>query len=190
MTARNKTIVGSILKSPSVMVAVLLVCLNLGLILWGTLVLSPEINLLEGDIRRQTKALENRSLPENADGPKEAAYARRARVLQEFHSTIPNQNELPALIEELFSYAAKLNISIEQVNYQPHVLERHGLLQYDLNFQLEGSYDQIKHMIFLLENSPRIIAINKLRFHSRTAGSGKVVLGLDLETYFGREVPL
>ncbi|ABA87396.1 type II secretion system protein PulO, putative [Syntrophotalea carbinolica DSM 2380] len=189
MTARNKIIIGYILKCPSVLGVVLLVCLNFGLTLWGTLVLSPEIDLLEADICRQTKVLETRSLPESADGSKEAAYARNARDLRAFHSAIPDQTELPALIEELFSYAAKLNISIERVTYHPYVLEGHGLLQYDLNFQLEGSYDQIKHMIFLLENSHRIIAINKLGFHRRAAGSGNVVLGLDLETYFGREVP-
>jgi hypothetical protein len=62
-------------------------------------------------------------------------------------------------------------------------------VQYGLNFQLEGSYDQIKHMIFLLENSPRTIAINKVQFQRRTAQSGRVVLGLDLETWFRGEAP-
>lgn len=190
MIAGNKTIVGSILKSPSILAALLLVCLNLGLILWQTLVLSPDIDLLKADILRQTKAIENRSQPEGVYGLKEEAYVRRAEILQRFYSTVPGQIELPAMIEELFSYAAKVGLSIERVNYHPRVLPEHGLLQYSLNFQLEGSYDQIKHMIFLLENSPRTIAINQLQIKRRTvASSGNVVLGLDMETYFDREVP-
>jgi Tfp pilus assembly protein PilO len=189
MTPGNRYLVGHILKSPAVLSAVVLICLSTGLTLWGALVLSPGTEQLQADILRQEQSLENRDHSANDDGSKEATYARNEKVLREFLTGTADHGELPALIEELFDYAAKLNLTIERVNYQPKQLAEHRLVQYGLNFQLEGSYDQIKHMIFLLENSPRTIAINKVQFQRRTAQSGRVVLGLDLETWFRGEAP-
>jgi Tfp pilus assembly protein PilO len=189
MIAGNTYIVRHILKSPAVLSAVVLICLNLGLTLWGTLVLAPDTEHLQTAINRQEKALENRNDPETSNVSKEIACARDEKVLREFFAGMPAHADLPALIEELFDYADKLDLTIARVNYQPKQLAEQRLVQYGLDFQLEGSYDQIKHMIFLLENSPRTIAINKVQFQRRTTQAGKVVLGLDLETWFRGEAP-
>jgi len=189
MSAGNRSLVGTILKSRAVLAAALLAGLNLSLFLWGALVLSPAIEGLRTDILQREKALEGKSQPANNDGSKEATYAKNEILLREFFTAIPDHAGMPILIEELFDYAAKLNLAIDRINYLPKELPEHRLVQYGLNFQVEGSYDQIKHLIFLLENSPRIIAINKVQFQRRATGPGKVVLGLDLETWFGGETP-
>lgn len=187
MTTGITFMVRHCLKSPAVLSAVVLIGLNLGLTLWGTLVLAPDTARLKTKISRQEKALENRNNPKISNDSKEIAYARDEKVLREFLAGMPAHAELPALIEELFDYAARLDLTIARVNYQPKQLTEQRLVQYGLDFQLEGSYDQIKHMIFLLENSPRTIAINKVQFQRRTAQAGNVVLGLDLETWFQGE---
>jgi Tfp pilus assembly protein PilO len=186
MTAGNAR---HILKNPAVLAAVVLICLNIGLTLWGTLVQTPATKKLTTEIARQKKALENRNNPQNDHGSKELAFARNEKMLSEFFAAIPDHDELPALIEELFAYAAKLDLTIDRITYHPKQLAEHNIVQYGLSFQLEGSYDQIKHMIFLLENSSRTIAINKVQFQRRTTPVGRVVLGIDLETWFGGEVP-
>jgi Tfp pilus assembly protein PilO len=189
MTAGNLTFARHILKSPAVLAAALLLCLNLSLSLWGMPGLAPETEPLEKEIARLQNALENRDNRGMIQGSKEKAYVDNEKVLKDFFAGIPDHTELPALIEELFTYARDLGLSIERINYQPKKLEERDMVRYGLNFQVEGNYDQIKHMIFLLENSPRIIALKKLQFQRRSSQSRKVVLGMDLETYFGPESP-
>jgi Tfp pilus assembly protein PilO len=189
MNVEKKLFAIRVLKSPVILSAMALLCLNLGLTIWGTLVLAPETERLHAEIARQNKALEKGNRFRNDDGSKEMNYARNEKMLQEYFAGIPDHAGLPGLIEELFDYAARLDLTIDSINYRPSQLAEHPLVQYGLTFQLEGSYDQIKHMIFLLENSPRTLAINKVQFHRRTGETDRVVLGLDLETYFQREAP-
>lgn len=189
MAAGNRILVETLLKSRIVLAAALLAGLNLGLILWGVLVLSPAIEELRTDILQREKAQESKRQPENNEGSREAAYAQNEKHLREFFTAIPDHAGMPLLMEELFDYAANLDLTIDRINYLPKKLPERRLVQYGLTFQVEGSYDQIKHLIFLLENSPRIIAINKVQFQRRATGPGKVVLGLDLETWFGGETP-
>lgn len=189
MTARNLTYARHILKSPAVLAAALMLCLNLSLSLWGMLGMAPHTQHLENEIVRLKNALEKGGDRGTNQGAKEKAYAENEKILREFFAGIPDHTELPALIEELFTYSEALGLSIEKINYQPKKLAERDMVRYGLNFQVEGDYDQIKHMIFLLENSPRIIALNKLQFQRRSTESRKVVLGMDLDTYFGPESP-
>lgn len=151
--------------------------------------LEPETRRLESNISRMENLFENKGTQTFKESSKEMTYVRNQKVLRKFFAPVPYFNALPDLIKELFDYAKKLGLTIEQVNYHPKNLTELHMVLYGLSFQLEGSYDQIKHMVFLLENSPRIIAINKVQFQRRSTQSKKVVLGLDLETYFKREEP-
>jgi Tfp pilus assembly protein PilO len=181
--------IGHVLKNPAVLCATLLLCLNLALSLWGSLALAPQTRRLTAELARQKSLLAKRSDRHEHDDSKEALYQRNDQALQEFFAGFPPHAELPALIEELFSYANELGLAIDAITYRPKNLAKHQLVQYALSFQLEGTYDQIKHMIFFLENSPRIMALNSLQFHQRGAQSRGVVLGLNLETYFDGEKP-
>jgi len=186
--ARQQTLL-HVLKSPAVFWATLLLCLNIGLTILGIMKLSPETLQLNAELARRKSQFAGRSRHhENAVLP-ETLYLRNKKDLQESFSHIPKHAELPDLIEELFTYAGKLRLTIESISYQPKKLVGHNLVQYGLSFQLEGTYDQIKHMIFYLENSPRIISLHKLQFHQRDSHSTGVVLGLDMETYFEGEAP-
>ena len=181
--------IGSMLRRPVPLAAAILLGLNLALALWGALVVTPETEQLQAAISRQKILLESRGNKQEHGKSKEQVYLRNDKLLQDFFAKTPDHRELPALLEELFAYAKKLELSIERINYQPKHLTEPDLVQYGLTFQLTGSYDQIKHMIFLLEHSPRTITLNKLQFHRRSAQSSKVVLGMDLDTYFDREGP-
>ncbi len=179
----------SILRNPTVCGAAALICLNLALALWGALALTPESERLQAAVTHKRNRLKNHGKKQENGKSKEQVYLRNQKLLQDFFAGTPDHKELPALLEELFAYTDQLALTIERINYRPKQLPESDLVQYGLSFQLTGSYDQIKHMIFLLEHSPRTIALNKLQFHRRPSQSKNVVLGMDLDTYFDREGP-
>ena len=85
--------------------------------------------------------------------------------------------------------AAKNDLDINQVQYSPKLLPDQGLLAYSLEFSVTGSYGEIKHFIFGLEQSPRLISIDQLGLSAaaRPGRQRQVALSLRLTTYFRSE---
>lgn len=189
MKSGNLISIFTILRNPTILVATILLFLNLALALWSVFIAKPKTERLQAAVGRQQELLEQRGKQAKSGNPKEQIYLTNEQLLKAFYANTPDHSELPALLEELFAYAKQLDLNIERINYNPERIKTADLVRYGLNFQLEGSYDQIKHMIFLLEQSPRTIALNRLQFQQRSGKSTNVVLGLDLDTYFERKGP-
>ena len=80
----------------------------------------------------------------------------------------------------MLSGKSKLNIS--QIGYRTQDMEDNDLLQLSLNFDVSGTYKQIKQFIYALEQSVRLITIKQVSLKGQSGDT--VSLQIVLETYF------
>lgn len=110
-----------------------------------------------------------------------------AADLQQFLGLIPDKKQFSAFIGELFSWAQVCRLEIRQINYAPEIDKESGLLRYGLSFSLSGEYVQLKRFIHLLENSPRLLVVERIALagsESSAAEKPGVQLQIQLTTYF------
>jgi type IV pilus assembly protein PilO len=149
---------------------------NIGFYFWLFQVFSPQVEAQE----RQLLLLQSEQRQGGAD--RGEALKSVHDDLQVFRQIIPDKSGLTALVQEIFSVAAKAGLSIERVSYQPKEMAEQGLLHYGLNFSVTGDYGQLKKFIFSLEQSPRLLIIEEI---SLTGAEGSIVnLNIRLLTYF------
>jgi type IV pilus assembly protein PilO len=110
-------------------------------------------------------------------------YVRSVEDMQRFRNEIPDQTELSGLVDELFRIAEKSGLKITSVKYDPQRDADQNLLHYDLGFEVDGTYAQVKKMVHAVEQSPRLLAIDKLSLNS-SKSDGNVRLRLKLTTFF------
>ncbi|MBE0502233.1 MAG: type 4a pilus biogenesis protein PilO, partial [Desulfuromonadales bacterium] len=110
-------------------------------------------------------------------------YARGVEDLQKFRQAIPDKSELSGLVAELFSLADQAGLKINSVQYSSSKEPEQQLLRYEINYQVTGTYRQIKKMIHLIEQSQRILFIDRLSLGSGRADES-VGLSLSLTTFF------
>lgn len=108
------------------------------------------------------------------------------RDLLKFSQLIPNKQNFSDFIGELFSMAQDSTLEIRQVSYQPEIDEESHYLKYGLNFSVEGSYSQLKKFIHFLENSQRILIVDKIELSGRPSkeNSATVNLQINMTTFF------
>lgn len=109
--------------------------------------------------------------------------------LDRFAALIPPKEQFSHFVGELFEWSNQTDLEIAQVNYQPEIDDETGFLRYGLNFSVNGSYTRIKKFIHLLENSERILMIDKISLSggSSKKKGGEVSLDIALTTYFQGE---
>ena len=110
-------------------------------------------------------------------------YTRGIEDLQRFRQAMPDKSELSGLVDELFSMADRAGLSIDSVQYNSRKESEQQLLRYVIDYQVTGTYKQIKKMIHLIEQSERIIFIDELSLGSARADKN-VSLSLTLTTFF------
>jgi len=115
-------------------------------------------------------------------------YARGVRDLQAFRSAIPSRLRLTGLIDEIFSVARSAGLEIDRISYRPEDIPRMRLLQYGLDFNVTGTYNQIKKFTHLIEQSGRLVIIDQMSLNT-VKESNRVNLKLKLTTYFRTDGP-
>lgn len=165
--------------------------LLLGILLVFNLVLFTSIELLLAPrvaeqkshfLKRQTEVrqlLRNRGGAANSP---EQGYFMAAQDLEKFYQTIPDYQEFSGLIEELLVLSESARLEITKIDYNSTQLKDSGLLQFELNFNVSGEYEQLKRFIHSLEQSTRLLAIKQIGLQG--ADDKAVSLRLSLETYF------
>lgn len=163
------------------------VLLALNVVIFGllTYVESPQVDRLERRaIEQQARLRQARQVGEKAATP-QALYRKGRKDLRKFQNAIPLRTDFTTLIKELFSLAKGAGLDINRITYEPKEEPKQGMLRYALVFSVSGQYGQIKKFIFSLEQSKRLIAIEKLSLNSGRDSEGeKVSLSLRLSTYF------
>lgn len=119
----------------------------------------------------------------------ESSFRQGQADLARFRASIPSREEFSDLISDFYAFAAKSGLSVDQINYNPKELPQERLLSYSLSFSVTGRYDQIKRFIHGLEQSPRLIVIDKIALSAATSQNTdrQVTLALAMTTYFTSE---
>jgi len=113
------------------------------------------------------------------------AYYEKEKQLETFEQGMAAKTDFTGLIRELFSFAQTAGLDIDQIKYSPKELETGGILEYGINFDVTGSYAQLKRFIFELEQSPRLLTIDEVVLTKRGEGNlASVGLRLKLTTFF------
>ncbi|WP_020676038.1 type 4a pilus biogenesis protein PilO [Geopsychrobacter electrodiphilus] len=108
-----------------------------------------------------------------------------AEDLEHFYQIIPQRSGLGNFIGRIYSYAGDAGIDIAQISYVAKPVETTKLLSYTLNFGVSGSYPQLKKFIYLLENSPSVLILDKISLNSHHQEKNDVVgLQIELKTFF------
>jgi Tfp pilus assembly protein PilO len=97
---------------------------------------------------------------------------------------IPGQKDMPILIKELVQTARKLKLAVAAVNYDIPRPGGQGLTMLSFSFPVEGSYPNVKRLIYELESSERLIGIQDLKLDG---DRGRVRLQMKLVTYIREE---
>jgi type IV pilus assembly protein PilO len=163
-----------------------LLILNVTLFLFLTLVSHPR----EESSRQALVKLQERVRRGSSGASDPESNFRQGHVdLEKFRSSIPPRQEFSDLLSDFYAIAVKAGLSVDQINYNPKELPQERLLSYSLSFGVTGRYDQIKRFIHDLEQSPRLIVIDKIALSAaRSQDLGRqVTLALAMTTYFTSE---
>jgi Tfp pilus assembly protein PilO len=115
-------------------------------------------------------------------------FALGSQDLSRFRQAIPPYAEFSGLIEELLVLSSRARLEIDQISYRSEMLKDTPLLQYRLDFNVSGRYEQLKRFIHALEQSRRLLVIRQISLQESDAEG--VSLRLSIESYFrpgGRE---
>jgi type IV pilus assembly protein PilO len=106
--------------------------------------------------------------------------------LKDFSELIPGKQQFSDFIGDLFSWAQQSKLDIRQITYQPKIDKKSKFLNYSLNFTVKGNYTNIKKFIHLLENSSRILIVDKIGLTGKKNkdNSSSVSLQINLTTFF------
>jgi Tfp pilus assembly protein PilO len=162
---------------------VCLLILNLSVFLFLTYSMEKQAAQIQAEVLR-LQADERRTQNERSQSESPVIlYTQGVGDLQKFRQSIPDKSKLSGLVAELFSLAERAGLSIDSVQYQSKKEPEQQLLRYEINYQVTGSYEQIKKLIHLIEQSDRILFINELSLGSAREGTD-VSLPLSLTTFF------
>jgi type IV pilus assembly protein PilO len=128
---------------------------------------APETQQLERRKAALQSQLKEREAKLAQSGVPISAVEQMERDLANFSALIPKKQKFADFLGDLFRWADQAELEIREVKYQPEIDEETKYLHYGLNFSLEGDYKQIKKFIHLLENSPRILIIDKITLTGR-----------------------
>lgn len=134
-------------------------------------------------IELQSRARKARQVEAAALNPQQA-FRQGQLDLKKFLERVPERKELSSLIGEIFSFARQAGLSIKAIGYTPDNLKEQNLLEYSLSFTVAGEYGQIKKFIHLVEQTSRLVSIDKLNLGSGPKDEGSVKLSIQMSTYF------
>ncbi|WP_321372488.1 type 4a pilus biogenesis protein PilO [uncultured Desulfuromusa sp.] len=152
-------------------------------------VTEPNLLELRTEQSRLQQQVRQRQLEFANSGVPVSAAEQLDRNLQQFNQLIPQQADFSVFLGELFDWSQQADLKIHQINYQPKQDKETGFLRYGLSFSVKGEYAQIKKFIHLVENSRRIILIEKISLRGSSTsqkGQPQVDLQIELATYFQR----
>ena len=146
---------------------------------------TPRLERLEKDFVGLQQEYRKVRRGEETPNSRRRIFQQGREDLQTFRAALPPERDFTALLDDLFSMAGTAGLDIDRIDYDPEAVEGEGLLSYSLNFNVRGDYGQVKKFIFLIEHSPRLVAIEKLSLNkARETAAGQVALQLRLTTYF------
>ncbi len=172
-----------------IVAVVILLLLVISIFVCQQLVSEPKLLALRAEQTKLQQNVRQRQMESANSGVPVSISEQIAKNIQQFNRLIPAQTDFSVFIGELFDWAQQAGLNIHQVSYQPEYDKGQEtvLLRYGMNFSVKGDYSQVKKFIHLLENSQRIMLIEKISMSGTSAVKGdknKVDLKIELATYF------
>jgi Tfp pilus assembly protein PilO len=142
-------------------------------------------------LERQVKQVE--SDVRKLEGQRSSLQA-ASRSLVEVQATMSDLRErelgsmrarlVPFLID-VVQRANEAGLRVERISYQAKREEKSGLVHFTAGYEVDGTYDQIRRCVYLLETSPQYIVIERIGLRgSDDATSLEVSVRLAVGTYF------
>ena len=136
-------------------------------------------------IRQQAEVRKAEQGGRSAESPL-VVYARGTKDLKTFREMIPPKSKLTGLIGEIDTLATSSGLKIDRISFKPEHLDGLNLLQYRLDFNVAGTYSQIKRFTHKIEQSERLMMIDEMALNSKDDVKN-VNLKLTLTTFFRAE---
>jgi len=147
----------------------------------------PQVEYLQARQLQLQQQIRQRQLEFARTGVPVSVRERLENNARVFKELIPPIDRFSGFVGELFDLAEKAGLPIHQISYHPEHDAASGYLRYGLNFSVDGDYPEIKKFLYLLENTERILIIQKISVVGRSpekGSSGGVSLTIDLATFF------
>ena len=174
----------------SLIVIIALLLLVITIFIGQKWVSEPNLLALRTEQSRLQQHVRQREMEFANSGAPVSAAEQIKKNLQLFNQLIPAQADFSNFIGEIFDWAQQSGLEIHQISYYPEHKKETDFLRYGLSFSVKGNYSQIKKFIYLLENSQRILIIEKISLRSSSTSKRdqyKVDLRIELATYFQRD---
>jgi Tfp pilus assembly protein PilO len=97
----------------------------------------------------------------------------------------PMRERLVPFLVDVVERARTVGLNPQRIGYSVSEDKKSGLFHFVATYGLEGRYDQMRQLIYLLESSPQFIVIERLGLSGQDdASSLEVSVSLGLGTYF------
>jgi len=162
------------------------VVLIIALFVYQTQFVEAETGELQTKLSNLQQQVRNREAKLAESGVPISAVEQMEKDLQTFAELIPPKQKFANFIGELYHLANQAELEIRQISYQPKVNKENQHLEYGLSFSLDGEYGQLKKFVYLLENSKRILVVDKIGLSGKPSkdSSAGVNLQIALTTFF------
>jgi len=164
----------------------LLLLLSLGLFIYQAYFVTSETSNLQRQLANLQQQLNSREVKLAETGVPVSAVEQMESDLKQFSQQIPPKEDFSNFIGELFSWAEQSDLAIRQVSYRPEIEKESLYLRYGLSFSVQGTYQQLKKFIHLLENSNRLLVVETIALSGsqQKDNAASVTLQINLTTYF------
>jgi Tfp pilus assembly protein PilO len=86
---------------------------------------------------------------------------------------------------EVRAIAASLGMDPETIAYQPEILDKVGLISFNINVPLAGDYRNLRQFINKIERSQNFLIVESVSLGGAKDGGALLDLNIRLSTYFG-----
>lgn len=173
-----------------IVVIVVLLLIVVGAYAGQRWIVEPDLLTLRTEQSRLQQHVRQRQMEFVNTGIPVSTAEQIGKNLRQFNRLIPSKMVFSVFLGELFDWSEQAGLEIHQVSYQPKHEEETGFLYYGLSFSVKGDYPQVKKFIHLLENTERILLIEKISLvgsSSSEKDQNSVDLRIELATYFQEE---
>lgn len=103
--------------------------------------------------------------------------------LLQFRETLPVETALPQLVSFISDSAGEHRLSIPAISYQPDKVEIPGIVKVVISFNVKGRYQEVRKLIYTLEQSHYFLVIENLVLASSVKEGEAIQLQLRIASY-------
>ena len=165
-------------KKRTMIAALLLLLLNIGLYAVSTGYLAPKIARAQAswtDLRQRV------AVAGRADVA--TVYQRGIDDLKKLATRIPAKRQYPRVLSEILDAAASSAVVTGNISYKPQVVKNRGLLAYGVTMTVGGSYAAVKSFLGDLQKNSELVVIEGLSLSKSDLFEENVVMDLRLSVY-------